>query len=76
MELDCVSEVATEYEECLPSCEGVFITQVQTGSVGNSEKLQGLMSKGRVQKFLLNRLVDFLSGWVGYRWSTKENDDM
>ena len=53
-----MSEVATEYEECLPSCEGVFITQVQTGSVGNSEKLQGLMSKGRVQKFLLNRLVE------------------
>ena len=33
------------------------------------------ITKGRVQKFLLNRLVEFSIKWVGgYHWSTKEND--
>ena len=31
------------------------------------------MLEGGVQKFLLNRLVEFSIKWVGgYRWSTKE----
>ena len=41
--------------------------------------LRGLaarLAKGRFQKFMPGKLVDFPScGWMGYHWSTKENND-
>ena len=41
--LDCVAGIETEYEECLPACQGVFITDVKTEIIQNIQDIDGLL---------------------------------
>ena len=52
------------------------ISALDKSSMGRVRLVTQTVAKGRVQKILISKLVDFSIKWVGYRWSTKENYDM
>ena len=52
------------------------ISALDKSSMGRVRLVTQTVAKGRVQKILINTSIDQrifpLSGWVGYRWSTKD----